>query len=85
MNLHGSIEDNLSAAIRSVRRLRCHPVHVDTLEYWSELLDHARRGLFWVELRASNRRGKLINELEAEIGRRGAEEGALRPDRSCAK
>ena len=43
MKLHGSIEDNLAAAVRSARRLREHPVHADTLTYWEDLLHHARR------------------------------------------
>ena len=42
MELHGSIEDNLRSAVRSAERLRGHPVHADTLDFWRGLLAHAR-------------------------------------------
>lgn len=42
MELHGSIEDNLRSAVRSAERLRGHPVHADTMEFWRSLLAHAR-------------------------------------------
>lgn len=42
MILHGSIADNLAAAIRSSRRLRGRPVHGDTIAFWRELLAKAR-------------------------------------------
>ena len=45
MELHGSIESNLVAAVRSARRLRNHPVHADTLKHWEDLLSQARRDL----------------------------------------
>jgi hypothetical protein len=45
MRLHGTIEENLRAAITSARRLRGHPIHSDTVRHWSDLLDHARRKL----------------------------------------
>ena len=45
MELHGSIEQNLAAAVRSARRLKGHPIHADTIEHWTELLSQARRGL----------------------------------------
>jgi hypothetical protein len=43
MELHGSLIDNLDAALASARRLRGHPVYKDTLSYWDELLQQARR------------------------------------------
>ena len=70
MNLHGSVEDNLSAAIRSARRLRGEPIYIETLQYWSDLLNHARRERFWLGSPLSNRRGKLVDELETEIAKR---------------
>lgn len=70
MKLHGSVEDNLSAAIRSARRLRGRAIHADTLRYWSELLEHARRERIWTASQLSNRRGKLVLELEGEIAQR---------------
>jgi hypothetical protein len=42
MILHGSIADNLTAAVRSSRRLRGKPVHGDTIAFWRELLAEAR-------------------------------------------
>ena len=71
MKLHGSIRDNLVAAVRSARRLREHPVHADTLKHWDDLLHHARR-----ELASGTGERPLIEplviELETEIaGRAG--------------
>ena len=43
MNLHGSIIENIEYAVASARRLRGHPVYRDTLTYWAELLQEARR------------------------------------------
>ena len=42
MELDGSLADNLRAAIASAKRLRGHRVHADTLNFWRELLSHAR-------------------------------------------
>lgn len=43
MNLSGSILENVENAVTSARRLRGHPVYKDTLTYWTELLQEARR------------------------------------------
>jgi hypothetical protein len=43
MDLHGSITENLEAATASARRLRGRPVYKDTLTYWNQLLQEARR------------------------------------------
>ena len=43
MELHGTLLNNLTSAVQSARRLKGHPVHVDTLDHWRSLLDHARR------------------------------------------
>jgi hypothetical protein len=43
MKFHGPILDNLNNAIASARRLRGHPVYKDTLAYWNELIQEARR------------------------------------------
>ena len=69
MNLHGSIQENLVAAVRSARRLAKHPVHADTLKYWDDLLHHARRKLVagtgeWPLIEP------LVIELETEIASR---------------
>ncbi len=42
MELHGSIAQNLQAAVESSRRLKGHPVHRDTLAFWSDLIREAR-------------------------------------------
>jgi hypothetical protein len=43
MDMYGSIANNLASAVRSARRLNGYPVHMDTLNHWRELLQHARR------------------------------------------
>lgn len=43
MNFHGSTSTNLASAIQSARRLSGRPIHSDTLTYWTDLLQHARR------------------------------------------
>jgi hypothetical protein len=43
MKFHGPILDNLNNAIASARRLRGHPVYKDTVAYWNELIQEARR------------------------------------------
>ena len=70
MKLHGSVAGNLTAAVRSVRRLRGHRVHADTLGYWDELLHHAR--LERPSSYPQERRvvGRLIIDLETEIAER---------------
>ena len=70
MKLHGGVEENLVAAVRSARRFRGRPVHADTLQHWNDLLQHARReqaaGL------PDNRQSveRLIIELESELASR---------------
>jgi hypothetical protein len=70
MKVHGSIESNLTAAVRSARRLRGHPVHADTLEYWDELLHHARRERVSGYPQEGHVLGRLIIDLETEIAER---------------
>ena len=42
MDLHGSLRDNLQAALKSVVRHRNLTVHLDTREYWDRLLQYAQ-------------------------------------------
>lgn len=42
MELSGTVAANLRRAIDSLRRHEGKPVHRDTLQYWSSLLDHAK-------------------------------------------
>ena len=69
MDLHGSIANNLTSALRSARRLRGHPVHADTLDHWTDLLHHARRDLTGG---SSEPILALILELEQEMAERTA-------------
>ena len=43
MQIEGSIRANLLAAVASARRLNGRPVHGDTIAYWRQLLDYARK------------------------------------------
>lgn len=70
MKLHGSVIGNLTAAVRSVRRLRGHPVHADTLGYWDELLRYARRDRPAAYPQERHVVGRLIIDLETEIAER---------------
>jgi predicted component of type VI protein secretion system len=42
MQLAGSIIENLKAAIAAAERHQDHPVYEDTIQFWRDLLDHAR-------------------------------------------
>lgn len=70
MNLSGPILENVENAVASARRLRGHPVYKDTLTYWTELLQEARRArkdLEGLSLRALE--AAIVN-LEAELSER---------------
>ena len=70
MELHGTVEVNLKAAVRSAQRFRGSPVHRDTLQHWSDLLNHARHE----HAAGDNRRviGGLIIDLEGELAQRNS-------------
>ena len=70
MKLHGSVEGNLTAAVRSARRLRGHNVHAETLGYWDALLDHARGERPSGYPQEKRVVGRLIIDLETEIAQR---------------
>jgi DNA-binding NtrC family response regulator len=42
MELSGNLTDNLQAAVDSSKRLAGHPVHSETVQFWADLLQHAR-------------------------------------------
>ncbi len=42
MDVHGSIAQNLRAAVQSSRRLKGHPIHKNTLRFWLSLVREAR-------------------------------------------
>ena len=70
MNLSGSILENVENAVTSARRLRGHPVYRDTLTYWTELLQEARRARKDLEGPHSHALEAAILKLEAELANR---------------
>ena len=64
MEVHGSIEQNLKAAVESSRRLRGHPIHKDTLQFWSGLVAEARSRRAAGEVRDDPAVDEAIAELE---------------------
>lgn len=70
MQLHGSTEANLAAAIRSANRLRGRAIYRDTVAFWAELVLHARRELSCSDALPSNSLARLVAELEVEIDKR---------------
>lgn len=72
MNLSGSILENVENAVVSARRLRGHPVYKDTLSYWTELLQEARRARKDLEGFQSQTLEAAILNLEGELADRPA-------------
>jgi hypothetical protein len=72
MQLDGSILDNLDRAVASARRLRRHPVYKDTLTYWAELLQEARRTRLGPGFMQRGKLDGLIVSLEEELAERPA-------------
>lgn len=70
MELHGSIIDNLENAVASARRLRGHPVYKDTLTYWGELVQEARRVRQSSSSTQSEGLDAAIVKLEIELSER---------------
>jgi hypothetical protein len=60
MNIAGTVEANLRAALRS-GRLKSRPVHPDTVDHWLKLMLDARAE---PEARQSSRTFKLIGDAE---------------------
>lgn len=67
MELHGSIAQKLRAAVESTRRLKGHPVHRDTLQFWSELIHEARARRAAGELLDDAEVAQLIAELDVVL------------------
>lgn len=67
MNLHGSLVENLEAALESTRRLRGQRVYSDTIQFWSDLLETARRVLATVIDVNSPAVAALADQLEEEL------------------
>jgi len=70
MELHGSMLDNLNNALASARRLRGHPVYQDTLTYWRDLVQEARRLRQDPACTQSEAIGAAIASLESELAER---------------
>jgi ribosomal 50S subunit-associated protein YjgA (DUF615 family) len=66
VKIEGTLRANLLAAIASARRLKGEPVHEDTLQYWGELLKHARSES---QLTDESLAG-LADDLEAQLAAR---------------
>ena len=64
MRIEGSVRANLIAAVASARRLRGRPVHGDTIAYWHQLLDYARKVSTQPQAEVF---GDLMTELETEL------------------
>jgi hypothetical protein len=67
LNLHGSLVENLEAALESTRRLRGQRVYSDTIQFWSDLLETARRVLATVIDVNSPAVAALADQLEEEL------------------
>jgi hypothetical protein len=67
MEFHGTLASNLTSAVQSARRLRGHPVHADTVDYWKRLLEHSRREL---ANGSTDHIHELVAELECELADR---------------
>ncbi len=78
MNLHGSLVENLEAALESTRRLRGQRVYSDTIQFWSDLLETARRVLATVIDVNSPAVAALADQLEEEL------RGFIRPSEARA-
>ncbi|MBB5714141.1 hypothetical protein [Sphingomonas aerophila] len=72
MELHGSIIDNLNNALASARRLRGHPVYQDTLTYWRDLVQEARRLRQDPACTQTEALGAAIASLESELAERNS-------------
>lgn len=67
MELHGSLIVNLEAAVRSAQRLRGQPLYPETLQFWSELLEMARRVMATMTDSDTPRIASLAGQLDIEI------------------
>ena len=70
MKLHGSIIENLENAIASARRLRERPIYADTLVYWNQLLQKARRARAGMRSEHLRPVEAAIAQLETELANR---------------
>ena len=67
MELHGSLSYNLQLALDSSARLRGHPIHRDTVAFWSDLIAEARAQRAAGASPDDPEVDRLIAELETSI------------------
>jgi hypothetical protein len=70
MEIHGTIEANLKAALASAQRLRGHPIYSDTLSHWQKLILEARRALRDEPVTDAETLESQIVQLEHELAER---------------
>jgi hypothetical protein len=70
MKLHGSTEGNLIAALCSAHRFRGLKVHADTLQHWTDLLNHADHELLSGQAVPRDPVKQLAAELRTELASR---------------
>ena len=70
MELHGSIVENLEHALASARRLQGRSVYSDTLTYWRDLIQEAKRMLQNASHAKSGSLEDVVAKLEAELAKR---------------
>ncbi|PXA85822.1 hypothetical protein DMC47_36545 [Nostoc sp. 3335mG] len=73
MEIHGTIAVNLRAAVTSAKRLHGQPVYRETLAYWCDLLDKARRARGRDMATDGEEVDRLVLQLEAELEARNPE------------
>ena len=69
VELHGSLVENLRAAVQSSKRLQGRPVYPETLQFWVELLEMARDRQQETSLFDGRTVAALVAQLEIEIRR----------------
>jgi hypothetical protein len=65
--LHGSLVENLEAAVDSAQRLRGRRIYPQTLQFWSDLLEVARRAMDVMIDSDTPRIVVLTDQLQFEI------------------
>jgi hypothetical protein len=68
MQIHGSLSENLHAAINSMIRLKGKRVYPDTVRYWQDLLRLARTRLAMADGRHGVVEFRLADQLEVMLG-----------------
>lgn len=67
MKIHGSLSDNVHAAMASARRHRGKVVYPETLEFWNDVLGMAKEHLAALADADTATIARLTDELESEL------------------